>query len=147
MAKRGAPGNVEGWFGILEVCRKLGKNGGIFTAADLDRVCRFKGTEDTRSSQIASGWLGKFARWGYVERGEPDKSRIGAAGGRPQTTYTLTDDGEKCEERPGRLTRLIRAVRAHQGACAGQQLDRIYASLQELARVCDEVERNDPGDR
>lgn len=131
----------DGWFGILEACRSLGKGGRSFTSADLVGSIPAAGDLSTKA-QIASGWLGKFAKWGYLERGEPIKNEGHA--GRPMSTYTLTKLGLTCTERPGRLTRLLKHIRALKDARGTKQETALYGELFDLAQ---EVEENKAGER
>jgi hypothetical protein len=131
----------DGWFEILEACRKLAKNG-TFTSADLVAAVRFTSSGKSTPAQIASGWLGKFAKWGYLERGEP-MPRQGEVG-RPMTPYKMTELGETCTERPGRLTRLLKHIRAIEKARGTKDEGPLYAELFTLA---DEIEDNKIGER
>lgn len=137
MASKGEAG-ADGWFRILGLCRALQehKKGHAFTAFDLSDFGEFQTTHDTKAAQTASAWLGKFSAWGYLERGEPIHS---GKAGRPITTYFLTEEGASCEERPGRLTRLIRAIRAFETARGTREEEKIYKAL--LAE-CGLVEKN-----
>jgi len=55
------------WMDVLEAVRKLSE-AGEFTAPDLAKEARIKKGEKSTADQIASAWLGKFCRWGYVIR-------------------------------------------------------------------------------
>lgn len=136
MASKSETG-ASGWFRILELCRGLQEKGGPgFTADQLAFFGRFQDSESAKAAQIASSWLGKFAAWGYLERGVPIKN---GKKGRPMTTYALTDAGMDCEERPGRLTRLIRAVLAFRDARGDSDEEKFY---QALIKECDLVAKN-----
>lgn len=141
MARYGAGEKAIDWYEILEVCRTLGKNGASFTAADLDKKCSFPENKDMKSTQVASGWLSKFATWGYIER-SGTLSRQGLAG-RPAMTYKMTKDGLACSVQPGKLTRLLRFIRLLQSKRGTPDEGRIYRSLFDLA---DRIERNLPYD-
>jgi len=133
----------EGWFQILEQCRELqAQKGGAFTSEDLSQFANLKGTPTTSSAAIASAWLGKFTAWGYLVRGEPIK--IEGKVGRPTSTYLLTEDGMNCTERPGRLTRLIRAVISFAAARGTPKEAEAYKTLLE---TCRQVEKNVEGER
>lgn len=68
------------WFNILKAARKCAEGEDrTVTAAELAAAARIP-------PDVASAWLGKFARWGYVLRTGRDTSRRG----RPQTVYTIT---------------------------------------------------------
>jgi len=67
------------WFDILKAVRKVGSGGKEVTAEALAKQL-------TLDPAVASAWLGKFARWGYVLRVGRDTSRRG----RPQTIYSIT---------------------------------------------------------
>jgi len=49
------------WHDILQVVRGLASRKGQFTSRDLASAAKMR-------LAVASGWLGKFARWGYVKR-------------------------------------------------------------------------------
>lgn len=144
MGRKGAPGNFEGWFGILEACRKLGKNGAVITSERLNDEMNFRETDEATPLQIASAWLGKFAKWGYVERGESDKSKVGLRGGRPPSTYTMSKLGNTCPDRPGRLTRLLQHVEALRAARGTPDENQIY---QDLFILADIIKKNDEKER
>lgn len=56
------------WFDVLMAVRRTSHDGGRdFTAFDLAVESLFDRYPDRRKA-IASAWLGKFARWGYVVR-------------------------------------------------------------------------------
>jgi predicted ArsR family transcriptional regulator len=67
------------WFDVLKAARKVGSEGKEITAEALANHL-------TITPAVASAWLGKFARWGYVLRVGRDTSRRG----RPQTVYVVT---------------------------------------------------------
>lgn len=67
------------WFDVLKAARKVGSEGKEVTAEALAAAARIE-------ASVASAWLGKFVRWGYVLRTGRDTSRRG----RPQTVYALT---------------------------------------------------------
>jgi predicted ArsR family transcriptional regulator len=119
------------WYQILEVVRSLsGKSGKSFTAHDLTQAA------DLPQVQIASHWLYKFRKWGYVEV-------VGTAAGsgiRPLNVFEITDKGRECKARAGReaqLRRLAEAVRAFQKA---RRTPREESAYQVLIKLCDEVE-------
>jgi hypothetical protein len=143
--------NKQPWFEILKTARDLSRNGAsTFTSADLARAA---GLEDTMPSaiargpnmgqmgkgstaqQIASGWLSKFQKWGYVT--VAGKMQTGAP--RPAFVYAMTKEGLTCELRQGlkaRLYKLIEAVnllREVKGKAAEP------SAWKELLKVVDEV--------
>ena len=80
------------WYKVLLAARRLctekepkKPTNALFTASDLSSAAKIKPGEKATSEKIASGWLGKFVRWGYALRvgSEPSK-------GRPFTVYRLT---------------------------------------------------------
>lgn len=144
MAKKDAGENPEGWFAILGLCRDLGVHGQVFTAEDLNTRASFLRTKKSTALQISSAWLGKFAGWGYLERGEPDRSKVGLRGGRPPATYRMTELGNACQERPGRLTCLIRHIDALRAARGRPEEAKLYHELFVLA---EEIKKNDGGER
>lgn len=76
------------WYGILRAARRSAVDGQI-TSDVLATAIR----SETR---VASAWLGKFVRWGYVLR---VGRRNGDGRGRPTTVYQLTSWGLRF--RPG----------------------------------------------
>lgn len=55
------------WFDILLAVRKASLDGQRpITAQDVSREAKIRDTEKSSADQIASAWLGKFLRWGYV---------------------------------------------------------------------------------
>jgi len=88
---------IPPWFSVLEAVRELSKQAddGRFTAPDLAGA--FRGTEKSSAAQIASAWLSKFTRWGYVA--VVDRAQLG--GIRPTNTYALTEEGFNLKLQPG----------------------------------------------
>lgn len=126
------------WFGILEAVRLVSKAQDPFKAEDLAREVGVRSAGTATSKQIASAWLGKFCRWGYVER---VSSGYGQSVPPPPTTYTLTDEGRSCtkwEKTSSRLARLAAAVRAYQAARGARGEE---AAFNMLVRITDEVEK------
>ncbi len=70
------------WYGILKAARRIAVDG-IVTS---DKLAEAIGDE----TRIASAWLGKFYRWGYVLR---VGRQNGSGRGRPRTVYQLTSWG------------------------------------------------------
>lgn len=109
------------WFQILEKARELSPNGSErFNAEALSNKCGFEKTkpsviergprkgkmgEGSTPKQIASGWLSKFVKWGYVQVVGTTTSD----GPRPANVYTVTQAGHACEVRPGLKERLQEA--------------------------------------
>jgi len=130
------------WFRILESARKLSLNGGRpFTAAELAEAAAIEGTERSQPHHIASGWLSKFVRWGYVlqdgvvPRAEGDK-------GRWIRQYKMTKYGLTCE--PGAsgssaigLKRLVAAARTLEEAY-GQKAEAL--AWREFLKVLEEID-------
>ncbi len=68
------------WWGILEAARRASHGGkSTVTAKSLAEEARIEATvgDDgfliSPATRIASAWLSKFARWGYVVRVEGDR--------------------------------------------------------------------------
>jgi len=143
MAKKSQPRDHDGWFGVLESCRALGEGGVPFTASQLSETAAIGPGPRSAAMQVASAWCGKFARWGYLERGEPVKS---GGRGRPTMTYRVTKLGATCVERPGRLTRLLDHIDllAHAHNAKNHNEGALYTKLFELAR---EIRENKAGER
>lgn len=55
--------SVKPWFAVLESARRIQRGGAMITSTAL-------GQEAGISTGIASAWLFKFERFGYVRRGE-----------------------------------------------------------------------------
>jgi hypothetical protein len=84
------------WWTVLQAVRKASLDGKRpFTALDVSREAKIEATERSRPEQLASAWLGKFHRWGYVL---PDGSAKGEK--RWVRTFTITEYGLKRPE-PG----------------------------------------------
>lgn len=55
------------WWAVLQAVRRASLDGTRpFTALDVSREAKLEDTDASKGSQIASAWLGKFHRWGYV---------------------------------------------------------------------------------
>jgi len=125
------------WFRVLEAARKLSPGDRhVFTAAHLVKELGIEGTTDSKASQIASAWMGKFVRWGYARR----VGQIAGNGARPNTQYVLTPDGRTCKQRTGKATKLanlVKAVRILQKVKGTRGETSAYT---ELLRACDEME-------
>lgn len=78
------------WFEVLKAARRLSKRGKEITAAALAEEAGIQRGEKSTETQIASAWLGKFAKWGYVKRVETPQDKLG---GRPVTFYEMTANG------------------------------------------------------
>jgi hypothetical protein len=124
------------WFRVLKAARKLSpRDTHHFTAVQLAAEAEIESTIDpktgkviSRGSQIASAWLSKFVRWGYVDFVE----KIDAGGIRPTNSYVLTKVGRKCEVTegcPSKLTRLIEAVQVFEKARRTRNEEDAYAAL------------------
>ncbi len=70
------------WYGILKAARRAAVDG-IVTSDKLAEAIKDE-------PRVASAWLGKFVRWGYVLR---VGRRNGEGRGRPTTLYQLTSWG------------------------------------------------------
>lgn len=106
------------WFEILEILRVLSENGKRqFTSSSLVEAAGLKDTPKrvfssgprkgetslgSTAVQIASGWLSKFRRWGYVEIVDTKPS----SGPKPSNIYALTQKGLSCELRSSRQEQL-----------------------------------------
>jgi hypothetical protein len=77
------------WYAVLLAARKASLDRKRpFTASDVAREAGIKGTKVSSAERIASAWLGKFHRWGYV-------LRTGSAKGEKRWIgiYEMTDWG------------------------------------------------------
>lgn len=117
------------WFEMLKAAGNLeSKKKTPFTAAMLSEQAELQptkkmvaGKEETVSTenQIASAWLLKLEKWGYVERTGTTKGE----GPRPATLWQMTDKGKECKLRESlqsRHDRLLEASR-HLVAARGKK--------------------------
>jgi predicted ArsR family transcriptional regulator len=87
------------WFRLLELARVLSpKPRDTFTVRDLAKKVGWEG----KDVQIASDWLYKFRKWGYVDVVGTEPS--GAV--RPLNVYVVTQKGRDCKARANRETQL-----------------------------------------
>ena len=78
------------WREVLLAARKISQTteDGVFAATDLAEALEIKSTERSTSTAIASAWLSKLSKWGYLLRCGKRKGSSGR--GRKQTLYHLT---------------------------------------------------------
>lgn len=86
------------WFSVLEVVKILSRDKASFSAPQLAEAAKIQGTEKSTPEKIASGWLSKFLKWGYVKRAEVMKRE----GFRDAQGYTATESGLACQPKAGR---------------------------------------------
>lgn len=133
---RSTPG-APPWFQALEAARKLSpRDTHHFTAAQLAAEAGIEDTEKSRGSQIASAWLSKFMKWGYVNF----VGKVDAGGIRQTNSYVVTKLGRECEVTegcPGKLVRLITAVRVYEKS---RKTSREEAAYRALLQVTGEME-------
>ena len=130
MAKRS-----DQWYGILEAVRRIAARKHEFTVHDLVDAARIADGGTATAAQIASAWLAKFTNWGYVVRA----GQLEQPGRKPLGTYSITEEGRRCELRSGvgdRMTKLVAAVRAYQRARGTKNEPAAFA---EMVRTCDEA--------
>jgi hypothetical protein len=133
---------IPPWFQILESARKLSLNGGRpFTAAALAEAAEIQGTERSQPHHLASGWLSKFVRWGYVLQ-DGTVPREENAGGRWIRQYRMTKFGLTCEptgkgQAAVGLKKLVAAARSLQEAY-GQKSEAL--AWREFLRVLEEID-------
>lgn len=145
--------NIEGWFGVLELCRSLGKPGTLFRFSDLQRVAKFPDLEPppkkpgakkedepkpVTGANVASMWCSKLANWRYLDRMGVDETAQGV--GRKPVMFVVTDAGWACKERPSPMSILVYMIYRHQKACHNQAVAKVYESLAELVEWCARVE-------
>lgn len=88
------------WFNILEEARVFSELEESFSLADLVKCLKLK-------PYVASAWIGKFIRWGYIER-------IGSTpnpGHKPCAVYRVTKKGFEAEDLSKKT--LAKALRAY----------------------------------
>lgn len=133
------------WFRVLEAARKLSpRESQTFTASQLadeagieDTINPEDGEVISRASQISAAWLSKLVRWGYVN----SVGKVDAGGIRKANSYAVTKLGRECEVTegcPGKLVRLITAVRVYEKS---RKTSREEAAYKALLQVTEEVER------
>jgi hypothetical protein len=117
------------WFSLLTLARELSPDSkATFTAPHLAAQAGFK----ERDVKIASGWLYKFRKWGYVDV-------VGTVQGgsiRPLNVYVVTEKGHACKPRAGRelqLRQLLEAVAAFKRARGTKVEAAALAALYKLA--------------
>jgi hypothetical protein len=81
------------WYSVLKIVRRIASRKEVFNSTDLAQEAGIKDTEKSEAHQIASAWLGKFVRWGYVVRAGQEP------GERSWRGYRLTSWGARF--RPG----------------------------------------------
>ncbi len=107
------------WFRILESVRKISLDGQrSFTAAELAQEAALERVGSATEQQLASGWLSKFVRWGYVVH---DGTAKPEGANRWIRKYQITKFGKMCEPTKGGsytvpLNRLIAAAREFEAA-------------------------------
>lgn len=85
------------WFEVLESARVLSSSEkSNFTAADLMRAAHLS------ELKLASAWLSKFAKWGYVIKAGVEPG----AGKKPFTVYKLSNYGKTVEPKSSHRQRL-----------------------------------------
>jgi len=77
------------WYDVLKAARRIATRKGVFNSTDLAEEARIEPTAKSGAHQIASAWLGKFVRWGYVVRAGHEP------GERSWRGYSLTPWGAK----------------------------------------------------
>lgn len=131
------------WYRILQAACRLCQDGKTeFTSHMLAREA---GLHGPRAGQVASAWLAKFVRWGYVSKRR--KAIPLPHGGRPSNAYLVTEKGRDCAPREGRVSqlhRLVGAVREFEGAKTAGRRANAWAAL---LSVTSEVEASLQSDR
>jgi len=124
----------EEWFRVLDFCRAIaggpGKNVSFTSQGLFSATSGTKGAPEL-TAQSASAWLGKFAKWGYVERGASLKTEGRA--GRPMSTYTVTEAGWECKEQPGLLSLLAHIKELEEAPDGSEKQAELYGQLFRLA--------------
>lgn len=100
--------STSDWFKLLELARSLSpKSKDTFTVRDLAGKAGWRGDD----VQIASDWLYKFRKWGYVD--VVGTAPSGAV--RPLNVYVVTKKGHECQPRAGRGAQLLSLLEAIDG--------------------------------
>lgn len=135
MAKQ-TPGTAP-WFRVLEAARTLcRREGDQFTAAQLAAEAQILDTQKSRGSQIASAWLSKLVRWGYVDL----VGKIDAGGIRQTNAYVVTKLGQTCEVTEGCPTKLIRLIAAVRILEKARRTPKEEAAFGALIKITDTLE-------
>lgn len=124
-----------GWFEILEAAKKLGDD---FTGSSLGAAVGLIGTKESSPTQIASAWLLKFEKWGYVQR----TGTVPSGGPRPSVTWVVTKKGQECrlqESLESRFARLLSAVKGYQESIGKGQAGETTA-WKKLCKIAGEVD-------
>lgn len=122
------------WFEVLMAAREFKDP---FTKDDLADAAGISAGPKSSPGRIASAWLTKFARWGYVRR----VGEIKGAGIRPTYQYKVTEKGAAVKLREGvdtQIKRLIETIAAFKEARGTRDEARAYKDLVDL---CDETEK------
>lgn len=127
MAKSKGPG----WFEVLEAARRLSEDGSKrIGASALAADAGIPDTGKSTGSQIASGWLSKFVKWGYAVR----SGTLEGDGAKWARGYMLTKFGFEVESRASNLDKLLDAVRAF-------KKDRSAKQEAAMIKVFDQIEK------
>lgn len=121
------------WWKLLLVVRKISGHrsgeGKVFTAADFAGAADLGASKKASAHQMASGWLSKFCKWGYVVR-------AGSAPGEKKKwirLYQITKYGRECELMPG-LDALLQAVLQVEEVRGGSGEEEAWEALMKVVR-------------
>jgi hypothetical protein len=119
------------WFSLLTLARELSPDSkSTFTAPHLAAQ---SGRE--RDVKIASGWLYKFRKWGYVDVvGTVQGSSI-----RPLNVYVVTEKGHACKPRAGRELQLRQLLEAIVALRKAKGAKNEAAAATALFKLADEI--------
>jgi hypothetical protein len=120
---------------MLKAARELSKTIPEFVAQDFVRAASIEKTDASQSSQIATAWLSKLARWGYLKI---VRKQAGAVG-RPMNVYVVTKKGRECDLEEGIKAKFDRLVAAAVDYKAAHALPTAAAVRKQLFKVLDEV--------
>lgn len=128
------PADTPPWFRILAAARSLSRRDGeTFTASQLAQEAGIEATAKSRPSQIAAAWLSKLVDWGYVNY----SGKVSVGGIRQANAYVVTKTGRTCEVTegcPGKLVRLITAVRVFEKSRKTPREEAAYRALLETTK-------------
>ena len=126
---------TQTWFEMLKAARELAEKDPEFVALDFVKAAKIERTEGSAASQLATAWLSKLVKWGYLEV----VRKQGGAVGRPVNVFAVTKKGRECDLEEGLKTKFDRLVAAVHDYKVAQTLPTTAAARKQLFKVLDEV--------